>query len=150
VTARRFALGVILVLCGCGRADPAWIDEAMQAHERADRSLATGNRSAARAALVGFLQLKEPRHVAADDRRRILQDVLFRVADLDAPDDPHLALSWIDRGLAIGQGTDVFTANLWIARGQAHERLGEDRAAAEDYHLALQIDEALLKEGDPQ
>jgi hypothetical protein len=49
------------------------------------------------------------------------------------------------RGLSLGKALDVFTANLWLVRGEALEALGRDSEAAASYYAALEIDNALLQ-----
>lgn len=133
----------LLLLVGCGAA-PGWVDAAGAAHRRADAALAREDLPAARAALEGFLDLPAPARVAAEDQRVVRQDILYRLAELGVAQDPAGALRWADQGLALGEREDLFSANLWIARGHAHQKLGDDRAAAEDYHRALRINEAML------
>ncbi len=55
------------------------------------------------------------------------------------------ASTMIERGLALGEHADVFTANLLTTRGRIHEARGDDHQAARDYHRALTIQETLLE-----
>ena len=139
---RRAAL-LALVLCGCGGA-PTWLDLAQQAHARADAALAGGDPASAHAALAAFVEVPAPASVSREDWRGVMQDVFARLAEIDVGLDPRAAVGWAARGLTLGERGDVFTANLFLARGHAEEKLGEDRAAAEDYHRVVLIDEALL------
>jgi hypothetical protein len=58
-----------------------------------------------------------PADLAPDERRAVLADVCFRLSVLAA--DSREALSWADRGLALGRADDVFTTNLLAARRKA-------------------------------
>jgi hypothetical protein len=140
-----------LLAPACSRAphagDAAWVAEAARQHARADERLEAGDGPAARDALRGVVSAGVPADVPAADRRGVLQDTYFRLAriDLDAH-DPRAALDDADRGLALGFAPDLFVANLLVARGAAHEALGQGPAAAEDYHRALLINDHLLGE----
>jgi hypothetical protein len=75
----------------------------------------------------------------------VLQDTFFRLARLalDAH-DPASAAHDAEQGLALGDGGDLFTANLLVVRGAAHEALGENAAALAACQRALRINEVLL------
>jgi hypothetical protein len=74
-----------------------------------------------------------------------LQDALFRLAGLEL-DERHAqaALAWAERGISLGCERDLFCANLHIARGNAHEALGDRVAATRELHEALVINDELL------
>jgi len=137
---------------GCARArhdgDARWIAEAEQRHARADQQLQAGDVPAARAALVGIVDGHVPTDIPPGDRRGVLQDTYFRLAELDLKaGDAHAALTDAERGLALGRADDdLFVANLLVARGAAHEALHDGGAAAADYHAALVINDKLLAE----
>jgi hypothetical protein len=148
------ALLAAAVAAGCGRA-PApdrgdrWAAEIADRSREADRRLDDGDAAGARAALLALVGEAPPPAVpgASDDRRLALQDTYFRLARLALGDrDGRQALAYADAGLALGSAPHLFVANLLVARGAAHEALGEARAAAEDYHRALAMNEALLQE----
>ena len=127
--------------------DDPWVAEAARRHALADERLEAGDRPGARDALRAIVEAPPAAALPADDRRGVLQDTYFRLAriDLDAR-DPRAALADAERGLALGQGGDLFAANLLVVRGAAHEALGDGAAAAEDYHQALLINDRLLAE----
>ena len=80
-----------------------------------------------------------------EDARVVRQDLAYRLASIALEDErAEDARSYADRGLALGAATDVFTANLYVVRGQARETLGDAVGAAGDYHEALIVNEALL------
>jgi len=145
-------LGALWALAGCSHSGGApeaarWIAGAAAAHEHADQALARGDREAARADLSSLVASPAPDAVAPSDRRLVLQDALARLAHLELlAGRAEQAQALAERGLALGRERDLFAANLLTARGQAREALGQDRAAADDYHEALLIDEALLRE----
>jgi predicted negative regulator of RcsB-dependent stress response len=143
---RRLWIVAALALC-CGRAPEGqgWIASARDAQRSADDALARGDVDAARQALRGIVETAAPARVSADDRRGVVQDAAFRLARIELDEArPGAALEWTDQGLR-ERGIDAFTANLLIARGRAHEALGDAAAAAADYHEALQIHDALLR-----
>lgn len=154
-------LALLAVALGCGDgARPGaagWIRQAREVNEHADAALARGDVQAARAALESLLNDPAPASVAARDRRVVLQDAAFRLAELAlSAQEPKRAREWVERGLALGRSDDLFTANLLVAGGRARESLGDDHGAIEDYREALRINEALLedalraKEGSPK
>jgi hypothetical protein len=140
----------LLSLGGCaqrGSGHDDWLAEATQRHARADELLDRGDAPGARAELTGAVDLLARRTDADDDRRRMLQDTYYRLAGLDLrAHDPASALLQAERGLTLGGGSDLFVANLLVARGAAHEARGEATAAAADFHAALLINEQLLAE----
>ena len=140
-----------LLALGCARrypgGDSRWVAEAERRHALADQQLQAGNASAAREALRGIVDGRAPADIPADDRRAVLQDTYFRLAELDLDaHDPKGALADAERGLALGRTPDLFVANLLVVRGAAHEALDEGAAAATDYHAALMINDRLLAE----
>ena len=139
------ALCLCLVACDGGPRPADWLAQATEANRAADAALARSDRDAARDALGRFVALPVPDGLAADDRRVVVQDVLFRLAlvEIEAT-QPAAALRWIERGLGEGRGEDVFTANLLVARGRVYEMLGHERGAIDDYGAALRINERLL------
>ncbi|MCB9611840.1 MAG: hypothetical protein H6722_05220 [Sandaracinus sp.] len=120
----------------------AWLEATRQAHASADA--ANDPRVAERVLLEAF-EREVPNGVAAEDARIVRQDLAYRMASLALDDDrAEDARRFADRGLQLGTATDVFTANLYVARGQAREVLGDAVGAAGDYHEALIVNEALL------
>jgi hypothetical protein len=150
---RKIAL-VLCVLCACAsgasRDRPSaahtpsaqWLLQIEQAHAEADRAQATAS---ARAALERARDVQVPSQVSEADRRRVLQDVQFRLAvlALELPDG-KAAVNEAERGLALGAGDDEFTANLWIAKGRGEAAQGKAKEAAVAYSAALAIHEHLL------
>ena len=134
------ALGALL-LAGCEGGGRAWMEGA-----RADSAAAeAGDRDEAIAALERLVAREVPDDVAAEDARVVLQDAYARLAALYLEaGDAGAARREADRGLALGEVDDVFTANLLVARGRADEALGRDQEAARDYHRAIRVHEALL------
>ncbi|HEY5448290.1 MAG TPA: hypothetical protein VIQ54_06035 [Polyangia bacterium] len=152
MTVRGLTLVALTALAlGCSKAprdgEGPWIAEAARRHALADERLAAGDRPAARAELLAVVGASVPTDVPDADSRGVLQDTYFRLAklDLDAR-DPRAALADTDLGLSYGKPADLFVANLLIARGAAHEALGNAPAAAEAYHQALAINDRLLAE----
>jgi hypothetical protein len=149
------ALGwLALAATACSRAPQSapepWAAEAAEKHRQADRLLDQGDEAGARAALLSIVAADEPRAGASAERRLAVQDAYFRLARLAlAGHDARQALAYSDAGLALGTRTDLFVANLLVARGAAHEALGDARAAADDYGRALAINEDLLREALP-
>jgi hypothetical protein len=145
---RWFFLCTLLVGCAAERrADEhvpgaRWLDQVAAAHAVADGAVG----HARRAALEGARALAVPGDLSPDDRRRVLQDLHFRLA-LAALEtgDARTARADAAAGLALGPADDEFTANLWIADGRAAAALGEARAASASYGAALAIHERLLE-----
>jgi tetratricopeptide (TPR) repeat protein len=143
------ALLATLPCAGCSRAhvdgESPWIAEAERRHALADARLQASDPSGAREALLGIVDARVPADAPSDDRRGVLQDTYFRLAEIDLRrGDARAALASADRGLALGRGGDLFVANLLVVRGGANEALGDGAAAAEDYHEALVINDRLL------
>ncbi|MCA9533082.1 MAG: hypothetical protein KC593_05365 [Myxococcales bacterium] len=123
----------------------SWVREVREAHVLADAAEAQGDLDAARATLTQASELSPPAEVAPTHARAVRQDLYFRLAALAARQgEARVARDTATAGLALGRGDDVLTANLLIVRGEAHEALGDARAASTDYLAALRINEALL------
>jgi tetratricopeptide (TPR) repeat protein len=151
---RRGRLCVVLVVAiatACGSSElpaepPAldaetWLEEIERAHVTAN----TGSAAQASAALSAALATPVPPDVLAVHRRVVHQDLLFRLAhaELDAGRSKD-SLAAADRGLALGQQLDVFSANLHLVRGEALDALGRATEAASAYFEALEINRKLL------
>lgn len=133
---------VCVGLMGCS--DNAWIGEVRAAQQNAEQAAAQNNYREAIQRLRPVADGELSQAARADDARAIRQDAFYQLARWSmANDDAAGALVFADAGLALGGG-DVFRANLWVARGQAHEALGQATQAASDYHEALLINETLL------
>ncbi len=132
------------LLCGCN-SERSWIEENAADSAAADQTLASGHTGQAVARLRRIARRPVPSEVASEDARVVRQDAFERWARIElARGANEEAISRSDEGLALGTREDVFTANLLTTRGRANEALGRDREAAEDYHRALVIEEALL------
>jgi hypothetical protein len=152
-------LALLLAACAAERSLPqasapsaagAWLSEVERAHAAAD---AASEVQAARAELEAVRARPVPLDLDAEDRRRVLQDLSFRlgVLALDAGDSAAAA-SEAERGLALGRADDEFTANLWIVAGRARAAQGQTGEAAAAYAAALAIHEHLLDralQGEP-
>jgi hypothetical protein len=150
---RWLLLGLLLASAACSRAtegpSPAWDLAVASGHAEADRLIDAGDQPGARRVLEGILGAVPPT-APAPTRRVLLQDTRFRLARLAlAARDPAAALQHAEAGLALGGERDLFVANLRVVRGAAHETLGHNAAAVEDYQAALAINEALLRETVP-
>jgi len=134
------------LLCGCGDGDArAWLGEVRGLSDEAAAAEASDDRGAALDALTRIVEREVPAAVAADDARVVRQDAYERLARLRLEaGDPEAARAAAERGLALGEREDLFTANLLVQRGRAREASGDDAGAARDYHRALLIHEALL------
>lgn len=143
---RAFTLILALPIFG-GCADDAreWVAACRTESELADAAEEAGRPSEAMEQLERLIARPVPEGVAAEDARVLHQDALARLArlSLDAGDSER-ARHFVERGLALGEEEDLFTANLLVARGRAHEAEGRDAEAARDYHRALEIHDALL------
>ena len=123
----------------------AWVAGLTRAHQQADQAIARGDHDGARVALDRALEAPPPRGSSEEDVRVVRQDLCYRLADVElAAGRARHAIDWVERGLALGARGDLFEANLRVARGRAHEALGQDTVAAGDYHRALRINETLL------
>jgi tetratricopeptide (TPR) repeat protein len=140
------ALLLALFASACSRRDGSsrWISQAREANLEADRAIRRGDGESARMTLVASLDRPVPETVNPQDSRMVKQDMCFRLSLVEMEDkQPEKALEWARRGLALGRQQDLFTANLYVAMGSAHEALGQEARAAEAYHLALKINETL-------
>jgi hypothetical protein len=149
-----WALVLALASAACSRAPRArdpWAASAATAHHQADRLLDAGDAAGARAALRSFVVAGAGAGATSERHRRALQDTYFRLSRLAlAAHDAQQALADADAGLAYGEAPHLFVANLLVARGAAREAEGDGRGAAEDYHRALLMNEALLEKELPQ
>jgi tetratricopeptide (TPR) repeat protein len=124
-----------------------WVEQVRSAHARADAALAGGDLQAARSALRRATDAAVPAEIQPTHRRAVQQDLWFRLAEVALSAQQHAqALQAVEQGLALGRDTDVFTANLWIARGETLQALGRDTEAASSYFEALTINQRLLAE----
>jgi len=143
------ALVLVLSTSACSLKDGSsqWISQARDANLEADRAIRRGDTQSARTALVASLEQPVPDTVNPEDSRMVKQDMCFRLSlvEMEAK-HPEKALLWAREGLSLGQQQDLFTANLYVAMGSAHEALGQEAQAAEAYHLALVINETLLNQ----
>jgi len=146
----RIRVALILVAlagtaCSARSATEDWVTDTENAHHVADERVARGDADGARAVLRSAIESKAPKTTNAEDARVVRQDLYYRLAALELSQNrPEDAIRWATAGLDLGNGTDVFTANLHIARGKALERRGDASGASRDYHDALLITEALL------
>jgi predicted negative regulator of RcsB-dependent stress response len=145
------AMSLLLTLAsGCGDAGSdsgarAWIERAATESAAAESARERGEVDQAIARLTTIVDSEVPTGVAEEDARVVRQDAYDRLARLVLErGDPARALTLSNRGLALGERDDVFTASLLTTRGRIHEAAGRDREAARDYHRALEINEALL------
>lgn len=122
-----------------------WVAEVRRAHSLADEAEVSDRPLAARAALSPVAAQEAPHDVAPLLARAVRQDLYFRLATVAAAADDHEgARDAASAGLSLGEGPDVLTANLFIARAEAYEALGDGARASSDYLSALRINEALL------
>ena len=147
----RIITGFLLVaVClgpGCARrADSRhWIQQAREANLVADQALRHNDRRTAVASLRKIVEADAPGNIAESDARAVRQDACFRLASIELDSNrPQEALGWSNRGIGLGGGSDVFTANLLVARGRALQQQGKELQAVKDYHRALIINESLL------
>lgn len=123
-----------------------WVLQVRRANEDTDAALARQDTVAAQTALKSALALDVPAAILPIHARAVRQDLLFRLASVALQrDDGSAALDAADEGLTLGRGTDVFTANLLIARGRALEMSDRGKDAAKSYYEALQINQQLLR-----
>ena len=146
---RCLIIALLLLAPACSLRDGSsqWIRQAQDANLEADRAIRRGDGESARKALVASLDQPVPPTVSPQDSRMVKQDMCFRLSLVEMEDkQPEKALEWARHGLSLGQEQDLFTANLYVAMGSAHEALGQEAQAAEAYHLALKINETLLNQ----
>jgi hypothetical protein len=140
-----FILASFTGACSATRGAEDWVTQAESAHHVADERLGQGDVEGARNALRSATESKVPKGANPEDARVVRQDLYYRLAALElSQDKPNDAEHWATVGLEIGRGADVFTANLYIARGKALEKRGDASGASRDYHDALLITESLL------
>jgi tetratricopeptide (TPR) repeat protein len=140
----------LLGLTACGRPHEGWAVDVAAKHREADRLLDAGDAGAGRRALMSLVADYAGGGLATAPRRLALQDAYFRLARLAlAANDPRQALADAESGLELGTTPHLFVANLLVARGAAREALADARGAAEDYHEALKMNEALLDQALP-
>ena len=157
---KTLVVSALLALAGCAQAPreeaarapsaaTLWLEGVAAAHAEAD---ARADEHAQRA-LEAARARPVPAGVSATDRRRVLQDLQFRLAVLALnADDPARAGAEAERGLALGRDDDTYTTNLLIVQGRAAGAQGAHASAAEAYAAALAIHERLLQralEGAP-
>lgn len=146
------ACSLLLALGGgaCRTTEPEpsdWIAQAAEANRQVDEALQGGDLDRARRILVQAVAVQAPDELAPEDRRAVLQDLYFRLAEVElAAERFGAAVEWADQGLELGRAGDVFEANLLVARGTALEAMGHDRPAARDYYDAIRVNDALLHE----
>jgi hypothetical protein len=140
------AAALALACASCGEEERTWIERARGESAAADHAVEVGKPSEAMRLLRAIAEREAPPSVAEEDARVVRQDAYDRWAQL-ALSGGRIEESQriVERGLALGERQDVFTANLLTTRGKIHEARGRDREAARDYHRALGIEEALLE-----
>ncbi len=142
-------LFVWVAVAGCAgrRAEPesAWVADQARIHAELDAALTAGKTQWAEETLLAALAERAPVGVEPEILALVRKDQLFRLADIYlVMGEPQRALDASDRGLALGDGRDLFTANLHIARGKALEALERAPEAAVALHRALLISDGLL------
>jgi tetratricopeptide (TPR) repeat protein len=165
---RRWIAGALLfgsLAFACGRSEPraveappsglvgtsstgraAWLAQVTGTHAEVDRLLDQHDAASARGILERALARPVPAYVAAEDRRIVLQDLWFRLGEVELElGAAERAQRAAEQGLALGLAADVFAANLRIVEGRALEALGRDAEAVDRYRAALEINEALLE-----
>jgi hypothetical protein len=141
----RVGLFVLALLAACSRPLPPYALATAQHHAEADQALARGDRAAARRAVAAIIASAPVNH-GSELRQALLRDAYFRLARIALDgNDARAAVEAADGGLALGGPEDLFAANLLVARGAAHEALGDPRAALDDYERAQRINQALLE-----
>jgi len=145
-TLALLAAGLWLSACARSGTAQEFVDATRSAHQRADQALAAGEWDTARHALRRLAERAAPADLAARDERVVRQDALFRLAELElTAGRPAAALAWVDQGLRLGAGDDVFATNLYVARGHALEQLGRSTEAVRAYGQAQEISTTLLE-----
>ncbi len=135
-----FAWLIAVAVPACAPSPEAeWLAAAQAAHGSVDGG-------GGQAALEAFLARSVPAGVQSDDARVVRQDVAYRLARMLLADgDAERAETVATEALDEGDKEDVFTANLYVVRGQALEAQGRPVRATMDYHDALLINEVLLE-----
>lgn len=145
VRALLLALSWALLVPACTVDPEAYVAASAEDSAAADRAIERGEHERAIERLRAIAEREVPASVAEEDARVIRQDAYDRWARvLLGRGDVDAASGVVERGLALGEREDLFTANLLTTRGRIHEAGGRDREAARDYHRALMIEEALL------
>ena len=145
------AWALLCASCSHDRTPLYWLDEVSRANEMADQAIAEGQLDTARNALRNIVDRSIPSGIAPEDGRVVIQDLCYRLGEIELMDSqPSRAIEWVERGLALGAANDVFTANLFVVRGRAHEALDDDQSAISDYYRALEITETLLRQSLPE
>ncbi len=122
-----------------------WLEQVQRVHRSVDVDLDRGELDKARTSLKKLLNTKAPDGVDHGVLSSVLQDVYFRLAGVEIRQSQwDVALRWVKRGLSLGCHDDVFCANLYIAKGHALEKSGDDAGAIKSFNKALQINERLL------
>ncbi len=140
-------LSVACLIAGCDQDASArqWVGQVLETDAAVERALRAGDRSAAVVALTSLVSAEPPASVGEDEARAVRQDAYFRLAEIALVDEaPDRALALVEVALGLGDQRDVFSANLYIVRGKAHEARDELVEAAGDYHEALLITDAQL------
>ena len=146
--ARATALALLCagLALGCTPDPDGYVAASAEDSAAADRAIERGEHEPAIERLRAIVEREVPASVAEEDARVIRQDAYDRWARvLMGRGEVDEATRVVDRGLALGEREDLFTANLLTTRGRLHEARGRDREAARDYHRALVIEEALLE-----
>ncbi len=137
---------LVVPACGADSGPAEAVALARAAHRRADAALDRGDLKGGVAALRPVLATDALAALTPQEQKALLQDTRFRLAELwRRQGHPKRSLDHARAGLALGDGGDLFAANLHIALARSLEALGEDRAAAASLERALQINEALLQ-----
>lgn len=139
-------VSTLLASCSSGGSDAAsFIDRAQKAHKDADGLVESGDLDGARRVLEIAAEATPPEKIGKNDGRIVRQDLYYRLTEVElAASHPDRAAAWASAGLALGQATDVFTANLHIGKARALERMSDAKGASREYHDALLVTEALL------
>lgn len=139
------ACALACALTACDGGGRAWVEANAADSAAAERALASGDDQEAIEHLSRIAERRAPEAVAEEDARVVRQDAYDRWAQIELGNGNEArAMRLVGRGLGLGEGDDVFTANLLTTRGRIHEAAGRDREAARDYHRALRIEEVLL------
>jgi hypothetical protein len=145
VRAVALALACAALLPACTPEPEGYVAASAEDSAAADRAIESGDDDGAIDLLRTIAEREVPSSVAEEDARVIRQDAYDRWARVRMQGgELEEARRAVDRGLALGERDDLFTANLLTTRGRIHEARGRDREAARDYHRALVIEEALL------
>jgi hypothetical protein len=126
----------------------SWLGGNLSVHGQVDAALRSKDYGAASELLSNALAAA-PAGVAADDLRRIRQDLYFRSSQISFMTHDYVrTLQLADAGLALGDAEDLFAANLWMARVTALVALKRANDAAASYGHAHELNQRLLVEAD--